>query len=121
MIFHKYEPEGAIRVLSLILGVPAALSWRVWSIYSGLMAIPFTFLSYLFLLTFFTITYRISPFHPLAKFPGPFISRISKFWIFHVMQRGDLHRYHTELHHKYGDMVRIGESLCFCLILLSFV
>jgi hypothetical protein len=53
--------------------------------------------------------YRLSPFHPLAKYPGPVIAKTSKLWAAYVCARGDLHRYYKNLHNRYGDVVRVGK------------
>lgn len=58
----------------------------------------------------FTILYRLSPFHPLASYPGPFAARISKFWAaYNTFTRGDMHRTLRALHEKYGEVVRVGK------------
>ena len=52
--------------------------------------------------------YRLSPFHPLAKYRGPTIAKTSKLWAAYVCSRGGLHRYLKSLHERYGDVVRVG-------------
>jgi hypothetical protein len=104
LVFHKYEPQKPVPALSLFILVPGALSWS-----NARMSTPLTFFAYWLLLLLFTVVYRISPFHPLAKFPGPFLNKISKISMVRKMARGDLHRYHQGLFQKYGDIVRVGE------------
>jgi hypothetical protein len=65
--------------------------------------------AYWSLLAIFTIVYRLSPFHPLANYPGPILDRISSLRILQVNVGGNLHRYRETLHKRYGDIVRIGE------------
>lgn len=55
------------------------------------------------------VLYRISPFHPLAKYPGPLMGKISKFWGLWIMANGKQHVYIKKLHEKYGMYVRVGE------------
>lgn len=55
------------------------------------------------------VLYRISPWHPLAEYPGPFFAKISKFYGFYMMSTGKNHILHKKLHEKYGPYVRIGE------------
>ena len=55
------------------------------------------------------ILYR-SLFHPLNKFPGPFGTRISRFWLSSQLKDGDAYRKIQSLHEKYGDFVRVGPS-----------
>ena len=57
------------------------------------------------------ILYRISPFHPLASFPGPLLAKVSQFWAMTISSRGKRHEHIKKLHDKYGLHVRIGESL----------
>lgn len=54
---------------------------------------------------------RASPLHRLSRYPGPFIAKLSKFW----MMRRSLQKQHMfeeiqNLHTKYGDYVRVGPS-----------
>jgi hypothetical protein len=73
------------------------------------------------------VAYRISPFHPLAKYPGPFTAKLSKLWMVRlsvlvgvieadkhsqvfVTLTGKQHEHFASLHEKYGDIVRTGES-----------
>jgi hypothetical protein len=57
---------------------------------------------------FFTLAYRLSPFHPLADYPGPLIAKSSKWWGAYVTFRGDTHSHYKNLHDYYGDVVRVG-------------
>lgn len=45
---------------------------------------------------------------PIAKVPGPFIAKFSRWWLAYHGWRGDFHRLLTGLHAKYGEVVRIG-------------
>ena len=44
------------------------------------VAVLLAFVTYGSALTSFTLVYRLSPFHPLAKYPGPAIAKTSKLW-----------------------------------------
>lgn len=55
------------------------------------------------------LAYRIF-LHPLNKFPGPFAARISSFWYTTQVLNADAHFKLLDLHHKYGDFVRVGSS-----------
>lgn len=55
------------------------------------------------------VLYRISPFHPLAKYPGPFWAKVSKLWGMYAMSTGKYHEILRRLHEEYGVNVRIGE------------
>ncbi|KAH9888087.1 high nitrogen upregulated cytochrome P450 monooxygenase 2 [Cubamyces lactineus] len=54
--------------------------------------------------------YRLSPFHPLARYPGPLGCRLTKFWMAILSLSGRQHIYIQELHKQYGDVVRIGPN-----------
>lgn len=60
------------------------------------------------LLSLSVILYRISPWHPLASYPGPILARITKLWGFGVAYRGKLYEELQVLHEKHGPFVRIG-------------
>ncbi len=62
-------------------------------------------------MTSFTLMYRLSPFHPLAKYPGPAIAKTSKLWAAYLCAKGDMYRYFKSLHERYGDVVRVGWCL----------
>jgi hypothetical protein len=46
--------------------------------------------------------------HPLRKYPGPVLARLTKFWLVEVCRDGETFRVVRELHKQYGDIVRIG-------------
>ncbi|KAL0954589.1 hypothetical protein HGRIS_003549 [Hohenbuehelia grisea] len=54
-------------------------------------------------------TYRLSPFHPLAQYPGPVLCKLSKLWMMYISSQGKQHIYYQALHRRYGDVVRIGK------------
>ena len=55
------------------------------------------------------LLYRLSPWHPLARYPGPFIGRVTLLWTAYVIQTGKAHIYRKHLHDTYGPYVRVGE------------
>ncbi|KAK6375556.1 hypothetical protein LTR64_003683 [Lithohypha guttulata] len=55
------------------------------------------------------IIYRLK-FHPLARYPGPFLSRISSLSIPLQAASGDRHLHQLQEHQRYGPIVRIGPS-----------
>ncbi|KAJ7865599.1 cytochrome P450 [Mycena olivaceomarginata] len=61
-------------------------------------------------LLFWILAYRMSPLHPLSKYPGPIACRISKLWLTFIASRGKLHIYVKELHDAYGPVIRIGPN-----------
>lgn len=53
--------------------------------------------------------YRLSPWHPLARYPGPIIARLTKLWGLWSIATGKNHIYIKKLHEKYGPCVRVGK------------
>ncbi|KAF9543833.1 high nitrogen upregulated cytochrome P450 monooxygenase 2 [Agrocybe pediades] len=76
----------------------------------GIAKILQSYFLYFVALTSSVIIYRLSPFHRLARYPGPLLCKISKLWVAYVASRGKLHLYHKELHDKYGPIVRVGPN-----------
>ncbi|KDR66920.1 hypothetical protein GALMADRAFT_106087 [Galerina marginata CBS 339.88] len=58
----------------------------------------------------FTALYRISPWHPLARYPGPWLWKISSLRLVYVSFMGRRHLILDDLHRKYGPVLRIGPS-----------
>ncbi|KAJ7790423.1 cytochrome P450 [Mycena olivaceomarginata] len=111
LFLKRYEPTDVRLLVGLLVVPPLIVSFlrgdsldllfgpllRSWSLYcSGLL--------------FCILTYRISPLHPLSKYPGPMACKISKLWLTFVVSRGKLHVYVKGLHDKYGPIVRIGPN-----------
>jgi hypothetical protein len=48
--------------------------------------------------------------HPLAKYNGPPLAKVSNLWKFLAMANGHLHITLHELHQRHGDVVRIGPN-----------
>ncbi|KAF9007014.1 cytochrome P450 [Cyathus striatus] len=108
---RKYQPSPHI-VLTVLSAIPLvagstvgydsqlSLAGSIWSSYYTV-----------FLTTFVsTVLYRISPFHPLARYPGPYICKITKLWGAGIALLGRNHTYYKKLHDKYGPIIRIGPN-----------
>lgn len=54
------------------------------------------------------VSYRLSPVHPLAEFPGPRINKVSKLWSVYITTTGHQHIHNKRLHDLYGPIVRTG-------------
>jgi len=46
--------------------------------------------------------------NPISKFPGPFWAKINPLWHLYQYLTGDRHKRFTQLHNKYGDIIRVG-------------
>ncbi|EPQ56830.1 hypothetical protein GLOTRDRAFT_39098, partial [Gloeophyllum trabeum ATCC 11539] len=57
-----------------------------------------------------TVVYRLSPWHPLASFPGPLSHRITDLKLAYMVYTGKRHQRIAELHREYGRIVRTGPS-----------
>lgn len=55
--------------------------------------------------------YRLSPFHPLATYPGPVLFKLTRLAALWVCVGGKQHLYYHELHKKYGPYMRTGAFL----------
>lgn len=55
--------------------------------------------------------YRLSPWHPLASYPGPLPCKLSKLYMAYISQGEKQHLYLYNLHKRYGDIIRIGRKL----------
>ena len=114
VLFNRLEPRGPTRILSLLLGPPAALAFLLRpSFGSPLAASLVAYTVYIGTLVCSVVAYRISPFHPLAGFPGPFICKITRLWACYIAQAGKQRHYYRSLHARYGTHVRTGVVILF--------
>ena len=111
MIFNRLEPRNPLYHFCLLIAVPLSLS-RLLSrhIQSTALGIVLASVTYITTLLLATALYRLSPFHPLARYPGPTIGKLSKFWLAHIAASGRQHSYFRALHEKYGNIVRVGPN-----------
>nr|AAX81445.1 high nitrogen upregulated cytochrome P450 monooxygenase 1 [Phanerodontia chrysosporium] len=113
-IYKKYEPSSPRSAFFLLLALPGVLvvALRVCERFNSYAtAVPTVYLAYWSLLSTFVVAYRISPFHPLARYPGPLLCKISKGWLAYVAGKGGkAHLYVQDLHMRYGEVVRIGPN-----------
>jgi hypothetical protein len=128
--FKKYEPQSPGICAFLLLVVPAVVSGvfvrGASSILGPLFRAYAIFHTFLILSVVF---YRLSPFHPLARYPGPTLAKVSKLWFVGINRsmlgclvlmihpfkaylgwQGKQHVHYRNLHKKYGDVVRVGTS-----------
>ncbi|CAI6312040.1 unnamed protein product [Periconia digitata] len=55
------------------------------------------------------IVYRLF-LHPYAKYPGPFLAKLTSWYSIYHVYKGDLHTDIYRCHEKYGDRVRYGPN-----------
>ncbi|CAL1708185.1 unnamed protein product [Somion occarium] len=110
-IYHRYEPAGFLSAGFLLFAIPGFIAHQVQPLFSSLTRAYLTiFTIYWGVILLFTTAYRLSPFHPLAKYPGPTACKVSKIWMSVIAAKGYTHRYVCDLHTQYGDVVRIGPN-----------
>ncbi|KAH7931072.1 cytochrome P450 [Leucogyrophana mollusca] len=108
--FNKHEPEVSWSLFSIVALAPAP---SVLLLHEHMPMLQAALVAYsLFVLTLFTsiAAYRVSPFHPLAQYPGPIPCKLSQIWNVYIMWGGKQHEYRTMLHDVYGPIVRIGPN-----------
>lgn len=107
-VFKRHETFSISFHLSLLLLPPAFGATLLVPALTTLNAILASFTVYICALVSSTLAYRASPYHPLARYPGPFVYRLSKFYMARVGFGGRQHLHLKSLHDRYGDIVRIG-------------
>ncbi|KAF2027825.1 cytochrome P450 [Setomelanomma holmii] len=76
---------------------------------SPLLLIASIFAS-LFFYIFAIVIYRLT-FHPLAKYPGPFLAKITDIYLAYYAWKGSRHLAFHRAHVQYGKYVRLGPNL----------
>ena len=109
IIFKRWEPVHVAVVLPLLVFLPATLSTLLFPYHGALRGLAIGFLAFFATLGSSITLYRVSPFHPLARYPGPLPAKISMLWHIWKAWDGKQHLYIEDLHHRYGDIVRIGK------------
>ncbi|OJT14456.1 Cytochrome P450 67 [Trametes pubescens] len=109
-LFKRLETFDIFYHISVLFGPIFLGAAALLSTSPPLKAVYISTSTYLASLIFATLVYRVSPFHPLAIYPGPFGCRLTKFWMAAVSFTGQQHNYIKSLHDRYGDVVRIGPN-----------
>ena len=110
LVYNRVEPRKLRIHFSLLVGVPVFLIGYFHSLFSSwIKAFLYLYPSFIVTLLFSLGLYRLSPLHPLAKFPGPVLNRISNLKMCQVAAGRKRHIYLKELHDQYGPYVRIGK------------
>ena len=108
LVFKTWEPMKLRIVPLLLLFVPGCLSVLLIPHYGLLLGPAATLVTFWFALALSIVIYRISPFHPLYRYPGPLPAKITKWWHVWQVYKGKQHLYIQRMHDTYGDIVRLG-------------
>ena len=110
--YRNNEPRSLVfPVASIIILCIPSTALLIPHVESFSIAFALAFVTFLTALLGSISLYRLSPLHPLAKYPGPTRCKLTKFWTAWISFGGRAHIYYKTLHDKYGPIVRIGESL----------
>ncbi|KAI0686845.1 high nitrogen upregulated cytochrome P450 monooxygenase 1 [Cytidiella melzeri] len=110
LLYHYIEPTHPVAHLALLGLVPGIL---VGYVAPATSTLPYllAYSQYWYLISLFTVFYRLSPFHPLASYPGPLPAKISKLWAAYItLREGNLHHVMRALHAEHGEVVRVGPN-----------
>jgi hypothetical protein len=109
---HHREPRSLLGFAGLLCFLPLAISLA--SRPESLAALLGTFSRvvsvYWAALAASVGVYRLSPFHPLARYPGPLLARVSRLWALRVVLNGKQHVVSHQLFERYGNVVRTGPN-----------
>ncbi|KAF7922013.1 uncharacterized protein EAE98_008224 [Botrytis deweyae] len=97
------EPKTGWPVVDSLLGGYIKLETLNWQVVAR-------FLVTIILCRFIVVWSYNLWFHPLARFPGPFLGRCSLFYRFIHSSRGRIHSAVADAHRKYGDIVRVAPN-----------
>ncbi|OKL60513.1 hypothetical protein UA08_04265 [Talaromyces atroroseus] len=115
---HLYSATYFTSFLAICGTSAAYLAWvkQGYTVLQAIYTISWTATFFLIGVYGSCLLYRINPIpgqyqHPLNKFPGPFGAKISSLWLsFQLVKRQQAHITITELHKKYGPIVRVGSN-----------
>ena len=114
-MFNRLEPNELPAVAAFLVGLPTALSLLLTRHYGMVGSIALAFAVFHATLATSVVLYRISPFHPLARYPGPLLAKITKWYWALTSVWGHQHTKLKRMHDIYGDAVRIGEGRMYAL------
>ena len=109
-----HHDQQTTRVVGLhAVAFVGACAWMVWNhgLFHGLLYGPAIWYSYMGALFISMTIYRLF-LHPLRRFPGPLVARITKLYGPWMARKGKMHEEHLNMVKKYGDFVRSGERCC---------
>ncbi|GJE85092.1 cytochrome P450 [Phanerochaete sordida] len=109
-IFNRREPSDIRVLFALVFVAPAVVSQLLFPLYGTVAGIFLSFFVYYTTLLVSIIIYRVSPFHPLARYPGPLLAKITRWYWTLIALRGRQHVETLRLFGMYGDAIRVGPN-----------
>ncbi|EKM55979.1 uncharacterized protein PHACADRAFT_174150 [Phanerochaete carnosa HHB-10118-sp] len=109
-IFNRWEPTDIPTLFILLLLAPAAASTLLIQHHGVTYGVALTFFTYHASLLSSITVYRISPFHPLARYPGPLLAKVTRWYLTFIAVGGRQHVVTRRFFEQYGDAVRVGPN-----------
>jgi hypothetical protein len=110
VVCNRHEPASLSAFALVSVGPPLLVTAIISPPGSLNLVICFLRSFALYLVATFTsiALYRLSPFHPLAKYPGPWQAKVTRLWATKKVTGQWQHHYSHQLFQQYGDVVRTG-------------
>jgi hypothetical protein len=109
VVCNRLEPRSLVALVSLIC-LPSTIVTVGLRSLDVKASFIMSFATYVLSLVTATVCYRLSPYHPLAAYPGPLAARITRLWAVCVYATRKQHLVYDALHKQYGDYVRLGPN-----------
>ncbi|KAM5544703.1 hypothetical protein V8D89_001601 [Ganoderma adspersum] len=111
-LLHRYTLRGDLILVGHVFVFTALYLVLSASALSGiaLKTSAEIFAVYVLTLILTTLAYRLSPWHPLASYPGPFLARTTSLWLTYISSTGKRYLILDALHARYGPFLRIGPN-----------
>ncbi|KAI5120330.1 hypothetical protein M0805_000390 [Coniferiporia weirii] len=107
---HEVPPSRVLTTFVLLVASPIFSSAFLYRHFSAGVAFCVGLSVFYVTLLSSIAVYRVSPWHPLAKYPGPLIAKLTQFWLVRATMTGKYHVTLKGLHDKYGPYIRVGPN-----------
>lgn len=114
LFLHRFPQRGDVSVGAGLLAIAVGAVYGHYMLHLSLLTSILSSLSFFayhaLTVVVATVLYRISPLHPLYKYPGPFINKVTSLKLAHMVYTGKRHLVIPALHERYGVHVRTGPN-----------
>ncbi|KAF5319606.1 hypothetical protein D9619_008353 [Psilocybe cf. subviscida] len=110
LMFNKLEHTTPLRYLLVVSGILPLVPCYIFSASPASLSLETSYLVTYMTLIVSVLCYRLSPLHPLWKYPGPILGRCSKFYGIWQQHSGEMYLKVQAMHDCYGDVVRTGPN-----------